>query len=181
MKFTRRRAVSPIIATLLLIAIAVAAGIIVYVFTNSIAGNLTQSGGQQVSEQVSADAYTFILVAPTCTGLTAGHVPCIQVVLRNVGSSTVTITGIYVDGNLCQTGGATCVAAPFFTDPGSGACTTGTGALPAAGYVCPTGSYATTSLDLNGAAMSAGTSHLIRVITADGGTFTFSALAGRSG
>lgn len=41
MNFQRRRGVSVIIATLLLIAIAVAAGIIVYVFVNGLAGNLT--------------------------------------------------------------------------------------------------------------------------------------------
>src|SRR6266704_2594531 len=74
MQLTARSAVSPIIATLLLIAIAVAAGIIVYVFTSSITGNLTQGGGTQVSEQISMDAYTF----PS-----AGTAPVL--VLRNVG------------------------------------------------------------------------------------------------
>jgi len=181
MRFTRRKAISPIIATLLLIAIAVAAGIIVYVFVNSLSGSLTQQGGQQVSEQVSMDAYTFILTGTTCTGLTAGHVPCIQTVVRNVGSSTITISQVYVDGNLCQAAGATCVSLPFFTDPASGACTTATGSLPAAGYVCPAGGYATMSLDLNAATIAAGTSHLVRVVTSDGGTFTFSTLGGRSG
>jgi flagellin-like protein len=181
MRFTARRGVSPIIATLLLIAIAVSASIIVYVFVNSISGSLTQQGGQQVSEQVSMDAYTFILTGTTCTGLTAGHVPCIQTVMRNIGSSTITISQVFVDGNLCQTGGATCLNLPYFTEPASGGCTTATGSLPAAGFVCPTGGYATMSLDLNGASVSAGTSHLIRVVTSDGGTFSFSTLAGRSG
>ncbi len=59
MHVTVRKAVSPIIATLLLIAIAVAAGIIVYVYVNSLAGGLTSGGGQQVSEQLSLDAYNY--------------------------------------------------------------------------------------------------------------------------
>src|SRR5271169_3287013 len=101
MQFKARKAVSPIIATLLLIAIAVAAGIIVYVFTNSIAGNLTQQGGQQVADQVSMDAYTY----PS-----AGTAPIL--VLRNVGSSSLTLSQIYFDGNLCQASGATCTLAP---------------------------------------------------------------------
>jgi flagellin-like protein len=175
MQVAARRAVSPIIATLLLIAIAVAAGIIVYVFTSSISGNLTQAGGQQVSDQVSMDAYTFIVSgAGTCTGGVAN--PCLQLVIRNIGSSTVTISQTYVDGNLCQTGGAFCVANPVVTEPGSNACS---GTTPT--ITCTTGSYATFSLDMHTSSVSAGTSHLIRIVTSDGGTFTFSTLAGRSG
>lgn len=154
-----RSAVSPIIATLLLIAIAVAAGIIVYVFTSSITGNLTQSGGQQVSDQVSMDAYSF------------GTLTNPVFVLRNVGGSSVTITSVYFDGNLCQASGVTCTAAPTFTTGGTGQC--------AAGPVCATGEYVSTSLTVS--SQTSGTSHLIRVVTSDGGTFTFSMIAGRSG
>jgi len=164
MQFTARKAVSPIIATLLLIAIAVAAGIIVYVFVNSISGNLTQQGGQQVSEQISMDAYSF----PS-----AGTTPVL--VLRNVGSASVTITQIYFDGNLCQTPGLVCTGG---TDPAvtaSGGCTS-TSALPT---TCTSGQYVVTTLTVT--AQTAGTSHLIRVVTSDGGTFTFSIIAGRSG
>ncbi len=161
MQFTRRRAVSPIIATLLLIAIAVAAGIIVYVFVNSISGNLTQQGGQQVSDQVSMDAYSY----PS-----AGTTPVI--VLRNVGSSSVTLSAIYFDGNLCQTSGVTCTAAASLTTAGGCSAT----AVPS---TCTTGSY--TQVTLTTAAQTVGTSHLIRVETSDGGTFTFTIIAGRSG
>ncbi len=161
MRLTASRAIAPIIATLLLIAIAVAAGIIVYVFTTSIAGNLTQGGGQQVSEQVSMDAYTY----PS-----AGTAPVI--VLRNVGSGAVTLSQIYFDGNLCQASGATCTAAPALTT--GGGCTATT--LPSA---CSSGQYTQTTLTTT--AQTAGTSHLIRVVTSDGGTFTFSIIVGRSG
>lgn len=164
MQFTRRRAVSPIIATLLLIAIAVAAGIIVYVFVNSISGNLTQQGGQQVSEQVSMDAYTF----PS-----AGTAPVF--VLRNVGSTTVSMNQIYFDGTLCQ---ATTFLCSFTTITTTGGCTTAVAnTVP---VVCGTGTYASITLALS-TAQTAGSSHLIRVVTADGGTFTFSIIAGRSG
>jgi archaeal type IV pilus assembly protein PilA len=159
MQEAERRAVSPIIATLLLIAIAVAAGIVVYVFTSSITGNLTQGGGQQVSDQVSMDAYSF------------GTLTNPVMVFRNVGSSSVTITSVYFDGNLCQISGVTCTAAPVYTTGGAGQCT--------AGPVCATGQYVPTSLTVS--SQTSGTSHLIRVITSDGGTFTFSVIAGRSG
>lgn len=154
MRFTRRRAVSPIIATLLLIAIAVAAGIIVYVFVNSISGNLTQQGGQQLADQISMDAYTYSTANPT-------------IVLRNVGSTSITINQIYVDGNLCQASGLTCTAVPNYS---TGTC---------GGATCTAGQYEAVILTVS--AQTSGTSHIVRVVTTDGGTFTFAIIAGRSG
>jgi archaeal type IV pilus assembly protein PilA len=162
MKVAARRAVSPIIATLLLIAIAVAASIIVYVFVNSLSGNLTQQGGQQVADQISMDAYTY----PS-----AGTAPVM--VLRNVGSASITISAIYFDGNLCQASGVTCTAAATLT-------TTGGCSLAALPSVCTTGSYTQVTLAIL-PAQTVGTSHIIRVETSDGGTFTFTIIAGRSG
>jgi flagellin-like protein len=164
MQLTTRRAVSPIIATLLLIAIAVAAGIIVYVFTSSIAGNLTQQGGQQVSEQISMDAYSF----PS-----AGTAPVF--VLRNIGSTSVSMSQIFFDGTLCQ---ATTFLCSYTTITTAGSCTTAVAnTVP---VVCPTGAYTSITLALS-AAQTTGTSHIVRIVTADGGTFTFSIIAGRSG
>jgi len=91
MRFNGKRGVSPIIATLLLIAIAVAAGIIVYVYVNSLAGGLTSGGGQQVAAQVQLQAYSFNAV-----GTGSGQV--IDIFLKNVGGASVTISAIYVDG-----------------------------------------------------------------------------------
>ena len=164
MQATARKGVSPIIATLLLIAIAVAAGIIVYVFTSSLSGNLTQQGGQQVAEQISMDAYTF----PS-----AGTAPVF--VLRNVGSASVSVNQIYFDGTLCQ---ATTILCSYTTITTAGGCTTAVAnTVP---VVCATGTYTSITLALS-SAQSAGTSHLIRCVTSDGGTFTFSIIAGRSG
>ena len=163
MRFDRRRAVSPIIATLLLIAIAVAAAIIVYVFVNSISGNLTQQGGQQVADQLSMDAYSF----PS-----AGTTPVL--VLRNVGSTSLTINQIYFDGNLCQTVTGSLCNLPAVTNGGGCSSNTNTPTT------CTSGQYVPVTLTIN-TAQTAGTSHIIRVVTSDGGTFTFSIIAGRSG
>src|SRR5271169_2267586 len=95
MDFTTRKAVSPIIASLLLIAIAVAAGIIVYVYVNSLAGNLTGSGGSQLAQQVQLQAYSFTSVSGTGPS-SANWV--IDASMENVGSSSVTISAIYYDG-----------------------------------------------------------------------------------
>jgi flagellin-like protein len=95
MKFTHRRAVSPIIATLLLIAIAVASGIIVYVYVNSLAGGLSSGGGTQVSSQLQLQAYSFTGVSGT--SVTSNGVVA-DVFLQNTGSSSLTISSVYFDG-----------------------------------------------------------------------------------
>jgi flagellin-like protein len=78
-----KRAVSPVIATLLMIAIAVAASIIVYVWSIGLLGGLMSSGGgAQTSEQLILEAYD------GDKGLT----------VRNVGTRSITLVALYVDG-----------------------------------------------------------------------------------
>ena len=89
-----RKAVSPIIATLLLIAITVAAGIVVYVFVGGLSANLSKSGGNQVTEQLSMDAYNFN--PDTSLSLT----------VRNTGTGSVTLNAAYFNG---QSATASCV------------------------------------------------------------------------
>src|SRR6266550_446948 len=96
MKFQRRPGVSVIIATLLLIAIAVASGIIVYVFVNSLAGGLTQGGGQQTTERLQIQSFNFQLNPTSC----ACTQQLLQMFLLNSGSSATTISTVYYDGVL---------------------------------------------------------------------------------
>jgi flagellin-like protein len=91
MGMSMRKAVSPVIATLLLIAIAVAAGIILYVFVSGFTGSLTQTGGQQAAEQVVMDAYDFKTLSPT---------PTLSITFRNTGTVEVTIDKLYYDASL---------------------------------------------------------------------------------
>jgi flagellin-like protein len=159
MNFSRKRAVSPIIATLLLIAIAVAAGIIVYVFVNSLSGGLTQGGGQQVSDQLQLDAYNYVQGAS------------LTVTVRNVGSSTVQVTSVFFDGNLAgsiNTVSGSCSATQSPSPYGT--CTTSQ-TLTLKMTASPVG--------VTGAA--SGTSHSIKILTATGGTSTFTVIAGRQG
>lgn len=81
-----KKAVSPVIATLLMIAIAVAASILVYVWSIGLIGTLQTGGGQQTREQIELDAYDWSVP----TGLVL-H-------LRNVGSSAITVDAIYIQG-----------------------------------------------------------------------------------
>jgi flagellin-like protein len=155
MQKTARKAVDPIIASLLLIAIAVAAGIIVYVYVNSLAGGLTSGGGQQVSDQLALDAYNYGTIS-TGTVIT----------VRDVGSTTITISSIFFDGQLVQTSWLT---------PSSG-CDTG------ASSISPTGTC-TFTIGTGSPAVSAasGTSHIIKIVSSSGGTAVFTVAAGRTG
>jgi flagellin-like protein len=156
---TARKAVDPIIASLLLIAIAVAAGIIVYVYVNSLAGGLTQGGGQQVADQMSMDAYNYATIAsgPTVT-------------IRDTGSSSVTITGIFFDG----TSVTNLAGVP------SGTCSSASATTPFA--TCATGQTLTFTINSNGATGEAsGTSHSIKVLDSTGGTEVITVVAGRTG
>jgi flagellin-like protein len=156
MQVTAREAVSPIIATLLLIAIAVAAGIIVYVYVNSLAGGLTSGGGQQVSEQLSLDAYNYGTIA---SGVT--------IAIRNSGSSSVTISSVFFDGSLVAS----------FGSQVPGTCAAG-GAAVASGATC---TFSLTASPATVETATSGTTHVVKMVTATGGTSVFSITAGRSG
>ena len=164
MQVTARKAVSPIIATLLLIAIAVAAGIIVYVYVNSLSGGLTSGGGQQVSDQIAMDAYNYATISngPTVT-------------IRDVGSSGVSISGIFFDG----TSVTSLAALP------TGSCTGLTQApSPPTSFfgTCTSGQTLTFVINSNGATSApSGTSHIIKILDSSGGAAVITVIAGRTG
>ena len=80
-----RKAISPVIATLLMIAIAVAASILVYVWSMGLVGSLQGTGGQQTREQLIMEAYV------------ASATP-FTLYIRNVGPTTSVIAAVYVEG-----------------------------------------------------------------------------------
>ena len=114
-------AVSEVIATLLLIAIAISAAVLVYVFSISLLGNLGSIGGQQISEQLMLEAYSW------SQGFISGS-------FRNVGSSMIALgpADVFVNGIFAGHPGGGCVGvtlAPqqscsFIISP-NGGCETG--------------------------------------------------------
>ena len=153
MKIPQRKAVSPIIATLLLIAIAVAAGIIVYVFVGSLSGSLTKSGGNQVTEQLSMNAYSYSITPLNLT-----------IFVQNTGTGTIKLQSYFYDGvqvTPSGTSGPKCYDAALNSQLAPGI---------SCSIVLSTQS-----------APASGTSHTVKVVTVDGGTFTFNVIAGSSG
>jgi len=84
-----RKAISPVIATLLMIAIAVAASILVYVWSMGLVGSLQGTGGQQTREQLIMEAYV-------ATNTTKGETWTLY--MRNVGPTTVEVAAVYIEG-----------------------------------------------------------------------------------
>jgi len=79
-----RKAISPVIATLLLILVAVASGLVLYSYVMGYLGSMTK-GGSSMQGILSLDT-----VSATTTDITA--------YVRNVGSTSVNITSAYVEG-----------------------------------------------------------------------------------
>ena len=104
-KHFNNRAVSAVIATLLLIAIAVAAAIIVYVFSIGLLGGLQTSGGQQVKQQVIMEAYDWTAVSGN-----------LVMTLRNVGPAQAQFKDWFINGQLATPAGTGCMSG---TPPGT--------------------------------------------------------------
>jgi flagellin-like protein len=144
------RGVSVIIASLLLIAIAVAAAVLLYVFSIGLMGSLGSSGGQQTKDQVILESYDW-LTSPTTLTL----------YLKNVGSSTVNLAAgsadYFVNGNAIATvlacTGASAVA------PGAATCKV---ALTVAATFTP------------------GAAYPVKVVLPDGGVFSYTAIDGQA-
>jgi len=99
-----KKAVSPVIATLLMIAVAVAASVIVYVWSAGLLGTLMGGGGSQVKEQLIIEAYSW----PSGSDLTLN--------VRNTGSSSVIVDKVYV-GGISGTPGGTLTIDPGGSQP----------------------------------------------------------------
>ena len=142
-----KKGVSPVIATLLMIAIAVAAGILVYVWSMGLVGTLQAGGGEQTKEQIMMEAYDWTNLAS------------LEVFFRNTGTTSVQLESVYVEGQFNDAGSVVVGV------PGSGSETTT--------ITCTGGGLPATVI--------AGQSYNIKVVTATGAVFSFSAVAGDAG
>jgi flagellin-like protein len=98
-KHFNNKAVSQVIAALLLIAIAVAAAILLYVFAIGLLGSLGSGGGQQTKEQVILEAYQWV-----------GSTNSLTLTFRNVGPAAVDMqhADVFVNGVPQDPPGSTC-------------------------------------------------------------------------
>ena len=106
----QHRAVAPIIATLLMVAIAVVGGVLIYVYTQGFFSSTSSSSiSTDVLSMTGYDAKSGTVIydgtapAATCTaetsptaGKSAGE--CVTIHIKNAGGSTLAISNIKVDG-----------------------------------------------------------------------------------
>jgi FlaG/FlaF family flagellin (archaellin) len=147
-RFTNR-GIATIIAALLLIAIAIAAGVLLYVFSMGLMGSLSGSGGQQVKDQVIMEAYNWV----TSNTLIINF--------RNTGSTTVNLFAAdYYLGGAIQ-------SAPAFSS-----CTSSNSATVVPGGAC------TATLTVTAASYLAGVAYVLKVALADGGVMSYACIDG---
>jgi flagellin-like protein len=121
-----RKAISPIFATLILIAIAVIAGIVVYMFTSGSLASMT-GGGTAGQEKVAVQG----------VDLTAG-----TALAQNMGTNEIVITNAIVKDN----------AGTVISNLGTGGTLPAGGALTGIPFTVPdvTGTYTVTIVSSNG-------------------------------
>ncbi len=86
MRKTRKKAVSPVIATLLLILIAVAAAILVYVWVTGYTSSMTKTGTPELEEKIKVEA----------VGVSSTDKKTVTVYFRNIGDVQAVIDTIYI-------------------------------------------------------------------------------------
>lgn len=175
MRFSKSsRGVSPIIATLLLVAITIALGVIAYVYVNGVSGNLTNgSGGQQTSQQLELTAYSFSTLSGSCSGNTSLVAPCLTISLKNAGGSAVTIDGIYFNGAPLSTAVQTGSFSPITLATHGDA----TIQLAASGTFSSNEGY--TGLP-SSSGITGGSGYPLKIVTTTGGLFSYTVTAGSS-
>lgn len=154
-KTKERRAISPIIATLLLILIAIAAGVVVYAYVIGFVGNSTGNTGNNVAV-ISVDNFCASASLGKCTNGNAFYV-----VVRNVGSASVpagTVELYFSDITSGATGSTTCTLASAVSPGSTYTCSNGGSA------VWPTG----TTAPANGDTLN------LKIVDPDSGTATSS-------
>jgi len=149
-----RKAISPVIATLLMIAIAVAASILVYVWSMGLVGSLQGTGGQQTREQLIIEAYD--------AASDTSHPYIVTLFIRNVGPTTSQIAAVYVEGHTMSWG--------F-----SGGGTTITPGQSRILYVTVSTTGAGTGL-----VWTPGAAYVVKIVTTSGAVFSYSFIAGKA-
>ena len=146
-----KKGVSPVIAVLLMIAITVAIGILVYVWVSGLAGSMTSGGGTQVAEQLELIAYDF------------HDTNTLILYVKNTGGIAVTIDRIYFG-----TSGGTFTVTTSFTTSGDFTDST-----------LNPGGVGSITISTGGA--TAGAAYIVKVVTESGAVFSWTVVAGRTG
>jgi len=103
MKHRFKKAVSPVLATLMMVAVAVAMSVIIFTWSQSFLSQTSEAvSGQQASQNIAAQSGLLIeAVTITPTSATNGSA---QIYLRNVGSVSFELGSLTLTGRLGNSG-----------------------------------------------------------------------------
>jgi hypothetical protein len=155
-----KRGVSEIAAAMLLITIAVAASIIIYVYSSGLLGSLQGAQPQQgqYTNQITLEYYDW-------TASLDPNLHTLKLTLRNTGSGLAVFAAFYVSGEaVTLKSGGTCAIVNA---------TSTTSMRPQGSCVAVLGIP-------SGLTISAGFAYTVRAATRDGGVFSYSCIAGQS-
>jgi hypothetical protein len=124
-----------------MISLAVASALMTYVWIFGLQGNLMSAGGSQVQEQLIVEAYNWANAT-------------LRISVRNVGKVTITVSSVYLGGNI-QSSGLENQAIPVF------------GVIEK--FWSPVGSF------------SAGSGYTLKIVTVTGAIFAAQLINGGSG
>ncbi|MHB1907446.1 MAG: archaellin/type IV pilin N-terminal domain-containing protein [Nitrososphaerales archaeon] len=158
----RSNAISPIIATLLLILIAIAAGVVVYAYVINFVGNSTNNSGATTSV-ISIDNFCVSKSSGLCTGSNG-----LYIVVRNTGTTTIpnTPSSQNVGASVYLTDVTAGTALTPATITCSDSASAGAGVAPGATYTCSASSSWTSEPS------NVGDTITVKVVNPDGGSAT---------
>ncbi len=175
-----------IVATLLLIAISVSAAVIVYVFVGGLAGNLTQNGGQPVTEKLTIQSFNFAISPGSC----GCAQEILEIFLLNPGPALTKISAVYFDGTLLTLTtppivDTALVNNAFYEIPSTTTMASGTAGWFHFSSNSPFFSYAVTAVGqiviTFTSPVAYGSGHTVKVVSSTGATNVFTVVAGISG
>lgn len=120
---TKRKAVAPVLATLMMIAVAVAMSVIIFVWSQGFLSQTSSAaGGQQSQQNLAASSGISIEAAVFTPGNSGTGTGQVIVVIRNVGSVSEVIGSFQIDGVPSNAGFKGADICPFSS--GTATCTT---------------------------------------------------------
>jgi hypothetical protein len=162
-----KRAVSELVAIMMLISITVAAAFVIYVYSSGLLGGLTGAQPQSglYTNQITLEYYDWT-TSPCCTTL--------KLTIRNVGTGLANIAAYYVSGK------------PI-TYPSTSTCTSvsGIGTVAVTSTVTSVTSLVpqascsvTLTMPTTGLTITPGVAYEVKIVTNNGGVFAYSCVAG---
>jgi hypothetical protein len=161
-----RKAVSELVAAMMLISIVVAATFVIYVYSSNLLGSLQGAQPQRpYTNQISLEFYNW----PN-TGTYPNNMHNLTLYLRNVGTGRTVLADFFVNGTSVT------------LDSSRGSCYTYTATNT---FLPPGGGASSNCIAIltipSGMKITAGYAYAVRLVTRDGSVFTYTLIAGQSG